>query len=57
VRRDPPSAVGAAHGAGDDRGADAVGRARPAAARLPDEAPLLHYAERQDVVVWWPERV
>jgi uncharacterized protein YqjF (DUF2071 family) len=29
----------------------------PAGLTLPDEPPLLHYAERQDVLVWRPRRV
>jgi len=24
---------------------------------LPARKPLLHFAKRQDVVVWWPERL
>jgi uncharacterized protein len=30
--------------------------ARASGMELPAEAPVLHYAERQDMVVWWPER-
>ena len=33
------------------------GMAEAAAVLLPAQAPLLHFAKRQDVVVWWPERL